>query len=152
MFDLTGEFHHQVDEKGRIRIPSRFKSALGVSPMIVTGREGCLYMYERDKAEEVIKTYFMDKEIDDEDYAKAVRLIASSVIFPTEDKQGRIQLSPNLIKHAGITKNIISLGTFDRVEIWSEESWLEYIGKDKANFDKCMITAKKKKLTKESQA
>ena len=55
-----------------------------------------------------------------------------------EDKQGRILLPQNLIKHAGIVKNIVTIGAFDRVEIWSEERWNEYANLDSDGYDECL--------------
>ena len=120
---LTGEYHHQIDEKNRIRIPAKLKEALGTSPMIARGSNGCLFVFDESKT-------------------RALRLMASSAAFPEEDKQGRIQLPPNLIKAAGIEKNVVTIGAYDRVEIWSEERWNAYVADGDMSFDECLRSLK----------
>ena len=60
-----------------------------------------------------------------------------------EDKQGRILLPQSLIKKAGIVKNIVTIGAYDRVEIWSEERWAAYVEDDNMDFDECLKSLKK---------
>jgi len=125
---LCGEHAHQIDEKGRIRIPVKLKEALGPNPVIMRGIDGCLFMYSQERAAEVFARRFdkADNEFSDPDTVKAKRLMFASALQVEEDKQGRVTLSDNLIKYAGIKKNIVSIGAMDRVEIWSEENWLKY--------------------------
>lgn len=52
---LTGEYHHQIDEKGRIRIPAKLKEALGVSPMITRGSNGCLFVFSKEQAKKNVR-------------------------------------------------------------------------------------------------
>ena len=59
---LTGEYHHQIDEKGRIRIPAKLKEALGMSPVITRGSNGCLFVFSKEKAEKMFESSF---EVDD---------------------------------------------------------------------------------------
>ena len=42
---LMGEFHHNIDEKGRIVIPTKFRMELGESFVLARGLEKCLYAY-----------------------------------------------------------------------------------------------------------
>ncbi|MCL2676091.1 MAG: division/cell wall cluster transcriptional repressor MraZ [Firmicutes bacterium] len=121
---FIGQSTHQIDEKGRIRIPSRFKDELGDKPFITSGTNGCLFVYPAAFAQQVLSAKF--KENDFAVDAKAMRLLMSNAIFAEEDKQGRILLPNNLIRHAGIKKNIVTIGAFDRVEIWSQEVWTQY--------------------------
>ena len=41
------------------------------------------------------------------------------------DKQGRILLPANLREYAGIDKEVVSVGVYSRVEIWSKDRYLE---------------------------
>lgn len=123
---FIGQYAHQIDEKGRIRIPSKFKEELGEKPFITCGSNGCLFVYSGEEAQRVLLKKFKDNDFADAETAKALRILMSNAIFAEEDKQGRILLPQHLIKHAGIKKNIITIGAFNRVEIWSEENWIKY--------------------------
>jgi MraZ protein len=135
---LMGEFHHQIDEKNRIRIPSKLKEALGDSPVILKGTDGCLFVYSQESMNGMFEAKFANNDFTQEDRTKALRLLTSSSIYAEEDKQGRILLPPHLIKHAGIQKNIVTIGAFDRVEIWSEERWNAYANLDSDEYDECL--------------
>ena len=57
----------------------------------------------------------------------------SSIFSAEEDAQGRVVLPSMLKRMAGIQKNIITLGRGNRLEIWAEEKYYEYI--DGADYD-----------------
>ena len=136
---LFGEYSHQLDEKGRIRIPAKLKEALGPAPVIMKGTDGCLFVYSQEQALKVFKDKFDSEKgssnFSDVDKTKAMRLMASKTQQVEEDKQGRILLNPKLIEYAQIKKNIVSIGALDRVEIWSEERWNEYSKVDADAYD-----------------
>lgn len=140
---LTGEYHHQIDEKGRIRIPAKLKEALGMSLVITRGSNGCLFVFSKEKAEKMFESSFEVDDLADTPRTRALRLISSSATVAEEDKQGRILLPPTLIKKAGIVKNIVTIGAYDRVEIWSEERWQAYVDDDNMDFDECLKSLKK---------
>ena len=45
IFMFMGEYHHTIDEKGRIIIPSKFREELGEKFIITRGIENCLFVY-----------------------------------------------------------------------------------------------------------
>lgn len=135
---FTGEYHHQLDEKGRIRIPAKLKDALGAAPVITRGSDGCLFVFTKEKADEMFFSNFEGNEFASSERTKARRILASSASVLEEDKQGRVLLSPKHIALAGIKKNVVTIGAYDRVEIWSEERWNEYVGGSELDFDDCL--------------
>ncbi len=124
---LSGRYNHQVDDKGRIRIPAKFKDALGDRPYITVGQNRCLYIFSKEEAERILGERFggvdgfsKDPRLD------AMRKIFSRGCFLDEDKQGRFTLPSNLTAYAGINKNVVSVGMINRVELWDEDNWNEY--------------------------
>ena len=121
---LTGRSCHQVDDKGRIRIPAKFKDALGLHPFITVGKNKCLYIFPKDEAERILSERFADVDgFSDDPRLNAMRKIFSRGDFVEEDKQGRLTLPTYLLEYAGITKNEVRVGMRNRVELWSEEAW-----------------------------
>ena len=51
---FLGTFRHQVDGKGRFRLPTKFKAELGESPVFAKGANGALYVLSRKELEENI--------------------------------------------------------------------------------------------------
>ena len=117
---FLGRFYHQIDEKGRVRIPTKFKEQLGDEPFITSGSNGSLLVYSQQDFYNKFLSKLTDLAIEDVEELQLARIFASNAIEGKEDKQGRILLPQHLIDHAGISKNLITIGGVDHVEIWSE--------------------------------
>ena len=124
---LSGEYHHQIDEKGRIRIPPDIKAELGDNLLITISVEGCLCIdsYEKGVARLTELESRVDEFDPDDKYRRALTIAASMAYQVQPDKTGRFLLKKELIKYAGIKKNIVTVGGFNRAELWSEEKWNE---------------------------
>lgn len=143
---LFGEFRHQVDEKGRFRIPAKLREVLGANPFITKGTNKCLFVFSKEDADRIFFEKFKDNDFANSEESRPLRLMTSSAVNAEEDKQGRILLPNHLIRHSGINKNIVIIGAFNRVEIWSEENWEAYINEDAMDFDACLKTIAKPKV------
>ena len=126
---LIGTYRHQIDEKCRMRMPGKFKTELGDGFIITKGTNGCLYAFSKEKFEEVYNK-LTNLPIFDVEVQRPVRTILASAFETEEDKQGRILVAKELRDFAKITKNIVFIGSGNRVEIWAEEQWDAYNGGD----------------------
>ncbi len=122
---FIGEYHHSVDDKGRLIIPSKFRDELGTKFIITRGIENCLFVYSLESWEKIVNKLealpFTKKD------ARAfIRFFLSGASEAEFDKQGRINITSPLISYANITKECVVIGTGDRLEIWSEESWNDF--------------------------
>ncbi len=124
---FRGQYHHQLDDKGRFRIPSRFRDELGENPVMIVGFEKCLLLYTKEDFDKRVT-----KRFENSDFLDTKMSVLKRVIFPlaqeiTEDKQGRVTLNPTLMSMCGMSKNIVSIGVMDRVEIWDEDRLKEHL-------------------------
>lgn len=144
---FLGRFYHQIDEKGRIRIPPKFKEQLGDEPYITSGTNGSLLVYSQKDFYEKFLSKLTDLAIEDVEEQRLARIFASNAVEGKEDKQGRILLPQHLINHAAIGKNLITIGVVDHAEIWSEENWNAYNNAEGSGLDDVIakLAAKKKK-------
>jgi len=123
---LIGEYNHNIDSKGRLILPSKFRTELGDSFVITKGFDGCLYGYSIDEwkaIEEKIKTLPL---VTGKDARNFTRFFFSSAIECEIDSQGRILISQNLREYAMLQKEVVIIGVSSRIEIWSKEKWNEY--------------------------
>lgn len=122
---LTGEYFHQVDAKGRVRIPPKFKDALG-SVMITKGAEGCLFIFSAPQFKQQLEKKMYETDIFDVAGNRQLRTVFSSVFEFEEDNQGRSLLPIALRKFAKIDKDVVFIGVGNRAELWAKEEWDRY--------------------------
>lgn len=119
---FMGEYHHTIDEKGRLIIPSKFREGLGEKFIITRGIENCLFVYSLDswkKITDKLESLPFTKK----DARQFVRFFLSGATTAEFDKQGRVNITSPLITYANLQKDCVVIGTGDRLEIWSQEDW-----------------------------
>lgn len=130
-FVFLGEYRHSIDNKGRIIIPSRLRNDLGNNFIITKGLDGCLFIYSQKEWDNIINKY---KNLPDtKDKRSFMRIFLSGASICDYDRQGRINIPQALIKYASIDKECVIVGVFDRLEIWSIESWNIYVNDNSSN-------------------
>ena len=119
---LIGEYHHNIDEKGRLIIPSKFREEIGERFVVTKGLDGCLFVYslvEWEKIVSKLKTLPFTKK----DARTFTRFFLASATVCEFDKQGRINLVNSLIEYAGLKKECTIIGVNDRLEIWESDKY-----------------------------
>jgi MraZ protein len=121
-----GEYHHNIDDKGRLIIPAKFRTELGEKFIITRGLEKCLYVYSEYEWNTIVaklKTLPFTKK----DVRTFIRSFFSGATECEFDRQGRINITSPLVSYAGISKECVVIGANDRLEIWSEEGWNNFL-------------------------
>ena len=129
---LMGEYHHNIDEKGRLIIPSKFRSELGDKFIITRGLDKCLFVYSEDEWNKFIEK-LKALPLTNKDARNFTRFLLSGVTACEFDRQGRINISSSLVIYASLTKECVIIGANDRLEIWSEELWNDFIESNEDN-------------------
>ena len=122
---LLGNARHQLDDKGRMRIPAKFREGLGGSAYILPGRAGCLFIIPEDKLLETVKSLSGGNPFADTSDNDLSTEIVGNGDYLEEDGQGRVRLSKELAKAAGIVKDVVFVGKLTYLEVWPAETWDE---------------------------
>ena len=136
---FMGEFQHNIDTKGRLIIPAKFRDELGAQFVITRGMDGCLFGYpltEWQKLEKKLQSLPLTKK----DARAFVRFFYSAATETELDKQGRVTLPLTLREYATLTKNCVIIGVSNRIEIWNEEKWQEFSAATAENCDESAET------------
>lgn len=128
---FMGEFHHTVDNKGRLIIPSRVREDLGDQFIVTRGLEKCLFIYPKNEWNNIIQKYKQLPDTKDRRYF--MRIFLSGATICELDKQGRINIPIPLLEYASLEKDCIIIGVDDRLEVWSKERWDVFITENEEN-------------------
>lgn len=129
---FIGEFHHTLDDKGRITLPSKIRLELNENFIITRGLDNCLNVYSKQSWENIINKY---KELPNtKDARNFMRFFLSGATENNADKQGRVNISKPLIDFASLKKDCIIIGVNDHLEIWSKENWDKFVSENEVNF------------------
>ena len=123
---LIGTYNHQLDQKNRFRIPTKFKQVLGDNIIITRGNGKQLFLFSSDEMQRLVIDKAESISLFDEVGQRSIRLLLSSAFELEQDNQGRVLLPQALKAFAEIDKEIVSIGAGKRVELWSKEEWNKY--------------------------
>ena len=127
---LMGEYHHSLDDKKRLIIPSKLREDLGDYVIVTRGLEDCLFVYSQNAWNDIVnklKTLPFTKK----DARSFTRLFLSGATVCEFDKQGRITLKEPHTNYASLIKDCVIVGVNDRSEIWSKTNWDNYFSNNK---------------------
>lgn len=132
IFMFMGEYHHSLDEKGRIIIPSKFREELGDSFVLTRGLENCLFVYAMEDWNKIVEN-LKKLPFTKKDARNFTRFFLSGATVVELDKQGRINITSPLTSYANLEKECVIVGVNDRVEIWSKDKWENFFDENSEN-------------------
>lgn len=132
---FVGAFERQLDERGRVALPSAFRASIGVEPYLALGPDGCVQVlsaeqFQADAAELIdgVKAGTVTRQ--------RARAFSASAVRVNVDKQGRVTLDARLRAHAGLEPQepVTVLGNLDRVELWEPARYEHETGAGSSEF------------------
>jgi len=124
---LLGTYYHNIDEKGRMIFPAKFREELGLSFVITQWLDGCLAVFSQEEFSRISSKLY---ELPMGMTPNLQRKLFSNGDVVEPDKQGRILIPTILRKKAGLARDVAVLGVQNRVEIWDRERWDEICAQD----------------------
>ena len=119
---FLGEYHHNIDEKGRIVLPSKFRTELKDKFIIARGIEKCLYVYSLEDWNKLVRK-LETLPFTKKDARTFIRSFFSGATFCEFDQQGRTCITSPLVRYADLTRECVIIGANDRIEIWNQVEW-----------------------------
>jgi len=122
---FRGRYEHTIDLKGRLSVPSRFRETLSErydSRLVVTSYDGCLLVYPLAEWQ-TLEARVAELPSFNKDTKAFLRFFYSGAVDCPIDKLGRILVPQDLRNYAKLEKDVILVGAFKRIEIWSKAEW-----------------------------
>lgn len=130
---FIGEYKYTIDAKKRLALPSKFRKGLGRSLIITKGLENCLVVYT-EKEWKVMSDKLGKLPTSQIEARGFARIMLAGAVLVETDKLGRVLIPDYLKSYAGLNKDVVICGLFNRLEIWDNNKWDEYKGKTEEKF------------------
>jgi MraZ protein len=140
---FAGEFRCKLDDKGRFFIPSSIRELLDrgqpdrtnqtKSVMFVRGQTECLWLYALQDWEH--KLARARETLDDDQSRLFMHFIVSETMGSEIDRSGRICVPRRLRELSGIEEEIVVIGMYERLELWSLEEWNSYLARMEEKYE-----------------
>lgn len=122
---FIGEYTHTIDEKGRTAIPSKLRRDLGSGAVITRGIDDCLWVFPK-KEWQALAEKLASLPLSDANSRAFSRLMLAGAMEVEFDSQGRALVPGYLRTYAGLKKQAIIAGLYNRLEIWDSLKWQAY--------------------------
>ena len=122
---FVGSFHHSLDPKRRLIVPSGWRAMLGDPARLYVfphPDRKCLYLYTLEEMNRRLRMLRDAGPADAQD-EQAVRALTASADALAVDAQGRVRIKDELLAHAEVKNRVVLVGTLTRIELWSEEQF-----------------------------
>lgn len=122
---FIGEYQHNIDPKGRLAIPAKFRHQLAKGAVVTKGLDDCLFLYPKNEWEKLAEK-LAALPISKANTRAFSRLMLAGAMDVEVDKQGRMLIPDYLRKYAKMKKKVIVAGLYNRLELWDETAWNKY--------------------------
>lgn len=135
---FKGIYEHNMDTKGRVSVPSKFREGLGESFVACEAfYTPCIWLFSEAAFEQLSEQMEAFGLLDEESQCLERKLYNSACDVEV-DKQGRILLPAHLREYAGLEKEIVITGSRSHVDVWSAENWARQREFDNAAFGRAV--------------
>lgn len=124
----VGEFQHNLDNKNRLTIPSkwRFSGDEEEVYLALPNPIGCVSIYP-PKMVAKLESKIEEVSLGNKKGQRALAKLFSKADYFGCDKNGRINLNEKLIAHAGLDKETVLVGNFVTFNIWNADRYEAYL-------------------------
>lgn len=122
---FVGSFHHALDPKRRLIIPSDWRGMMGEMPRLYVfphPDRKCLYLYTLTEMNRRLQQLREATSVDSQD-EQSIRAMTASADALLVDAQGRVRIKDELLAHIEVQSKVVLIGTLTRIELWSEENF-----------------------------
>ena len=120
---LLGEYEHTLDDKNRLTLPAKFRSAFSGGIVVTRGMDGCLFAYTRDDWGNLVQSRLATLDPLSKEGRRMQRFFFSGAAETELDKQARVGVPAALLEHAKLGRDVVVAGVHDHLEIWDRDAW-----------------------------
>jgi MraZ protein len=122
---FTGEYRHAIDAKGRVAVPARFRAELAAGAFVSRWIDSCLAIFPRPEWDK-FASRVAELPVSDAGARVFSRFVFSGAFEFVLDAQCRLVLPPALREFAGLSDEVVVVGSREHIELWEPDKWANY--------------------------
>lgn len=123
---FTGRYYHTIEAKGRVSLPKKFRDKHQTTFVITRGFDGGLYVFPTETWHKEVGS-LTTRTFTKKDHRDIVRLMTNDAQETEVDNLGRMLIPEYLRQFAHLEKQVVIVGSFNKIEIWDVERYHQYI-------------------------
>ena len=120
---FRGQYDFSLDAKNRLNVPAKFRPAFSDGVVLAKALEPCVAIWAPAAFEEWTESFLSNLNPVSKERRSLTRYFAGNSWDAELDSAGRVTLTAQLLKHAGISKEVVVIGNLDHIEVWDRERW-----------------------------
>ena len=128
-----GTYTPKLDEKGRLFLPAKFRDQLVEGLVVTRGQERCLTVWSLTDFGRLTDR-LREAPVTNKNTRDYVRMLFAAASQEVPDKQGRISIPAPLREYASLEKDVVVIGSMNRIEIWDPAAWASYSQEQEQKF------------------
>lgn len=123
---FLGEYHHSIDDKGRLAVPTKFRDDLAQGAVVTRGLDTSLFLLPLEEWGKLAEK-LAGLPLGQANSRAFARLMLAGAMDVRLDGQGRFTVPEYLRDYAVLKKDVVIVGVHNRLEVWDEEEWKRYV-------------------------
>ena len=120
---FRGHFEYSLDAKNRLTIPAKFRASFSDGLVLAKWLDPCVAIFTPEGFDNFQDSFLPDMHPLSADRRKLTRFFSGGSFDVELDSAGRVTLNGELLKHAGIAKDVVVIGSGDHLEVWDGPSY-----------------------------
>ncbi|MBI2551308.1 division/cell wall cluster transcriptional repressor MraZ [Candidatus Uhrbacteria bacterium] len=122
---FIGEYQHNVDDKGRLSVPTKFRHELSEGAVVTRGLDQSLFLFPKEEWGKLAEK-LAGLPLGQATSRAFARLMLAGAMDVELDKQGRLIIPEYLRQYASLKKSVVIAGLYTRLELWDADLWQTY--------------------------
>ncbi len=122
---FLGKYYYKLQDNDRISLPKEFRQA-SRNWIVTRGLDGCLFIFAENRFQQEIKQ-LASRSFTKKAHRDLTRIMTNEAQEMTADNNGRVHLPKYLIDFAKLDKNIVIVGSYNRIEVWDQAAYHNYV-------------------------
>ena len=131
---FIGKYYHALEENNRISLPKKFRE-IETDWVVTRGLDGGLFLFRATNFNQELKK-FSQRTFTKKAHRDFIRLMTNEAQEVMADDNGRVSLPEYLIEFAQLKKDLVIVGSYERIEIWDRDTYHKYLTQIESDAEK----------------